>query len=120
MVIDGGKLHNMIAHDLLRQHIADDIQIKGVVDVVVHIALGVVRRKQAATGQAVPALMQQKGQFLLHGLVPVAVYCPPRLAQDMPILKAGYDPAAVHHGYLLPGFVRKGGNALDGAAEALL
>ena len=35
VVIDGGELHNMIAHDLLRQCIADDIQIKGVVDVVV-------------------------------------------------------------------------------------
>ena len=47
----------MIAHDLLRQCIADDIQIKGVVDVVVQVALGVARRNQTGAGQAVPALM---------------------------------------------------------------
>ena len=109
----------MIAHDLLRQCIADDIQIKGVVDVVVQVALGVARRNQTGAGQAVPALMQQKGQFLFHRLVPIALHRPARLAQDVPILKAGHDPAAVHHGNLLPGFVRKGGDALDRAAESL-
>ena len=114
VVIDGGKFHNVIAHDLLRQCIADDIQIKGVVDVVMQVTLGVVRRKQAGTGQVLPVLMQQKGQLLFHRLVPVALHRPVWLAQNVPILKAGHDPAAVHHGNLLPGFVRKGGDALDG------
>ena len=39
VIVDGSELHNMIAHDLLRQCIADDIQIKGVVDVVVQVAV---------------------------------------------------------------------------------
>ena len=51
----------MIVHDLQRQCIADDIQIKSVVDVVVQVALGVARRKQTGAGQVIPALMQQKG-----------------------------------------------------------
>ena len=109
----------MIAHDLQRQRVTDDIQIKSVVDVIVQIALGVARRNQTGAGQAVPVLMQQKGQLLFHRLVPVSLYRPARLAQDVPILKAGHDPAAVHHGYLLSGFVRKGGDALDRAAESL-